>query len=214
YMTASARVVVFVDYQNVYKRARESFFAEDAPAREGHVHPLALANQLMRMPRRAAPCTLHQVRAYRGLANGRKDPQGNAAGQRQADRWKKSGVLVTNRPLRYPKDWPDCAEKPEEKGIDVALAIDVVIMAHRDQYDVAIIASCDTDLRPAIEAVLADTDKHVEVAAWQGNGETQRLSVPGKSVFCNWLSLEHYGRCADPTDYTQPTPKEAAGPKG
>jgi uncharacterized LabA/DUF88 family protein len=200
-----ARVVVFIDYQNTYKRARECFLGEHAPMREGHVHPLALGNQLMKMDRRSAPSVLHQVRAYRGTPDARKDQTGNAASQRQADRWRKAGVIVTNRPLRYPKGWPNCPEKPEEKGIDVALAIDVVTMALRDYYDVGIIVSCDTDLRPAIEAVIDDTSKHIEVATWKpGHNHGQRLSVPGRSVWCNWLTIDHFNRCADTTDYGMP----------
>jgi len=205
-----ARVVVFVDYQNTYKRARECFLTKDSPAREGHVHPLALGNQLMKLERRKAPSALREVRAYRGIPNGRMDREGNSAAQRQADRWTKSGITVINRPLRYPVGWPDCDEKPEEKGIDVALAIDVVIMAHRDLYDVAIIMSCDTDLRPAIEAVMFDTQKHIETAAWKPDrGEYQTLSIPGKRIWCNLLSLESFNGCADRTDYTVAATKSA-----
>jgi uncharacterized LabA/DUF88 family protein len=88
------------------------------------------------------------------------------------------------------------------------LAIDVVIMAHRDLYDVGIIVSCDTDLRPAIEAVLFDTDKHVETAAWKPDrGNYQTLSVPGKNIWCNLLPRERFDRCSDATDYTVPTEK-------
>jgi hypothetical protein len=38
-------------------------------------------------------------------------------------------VTVTTRTLRYPSNWP--AEKPQEKDIDVSLAIDFVVMAAR-----------------------------------------------------------------------------------
>ena len=40
--------------------------------------------------------------------------------------------------------------KIREKGVDVKLAIDVVIGATDDTYDVAMIVSSDTDLVPAI----------------------------------------------------------------
>jgi hypothetical protein len=43
--------------------------------------------------------------------------------------------------------------REEEKGIDVALAIDFVTMAVRGEYDVGVIMSTDTDLKPALEAV-------------------------------------------------------------
>jgi NYN domain len=58
-------------------------------------------------------------------------------------------VTVVQRPLRYPKAWP--AEKAQEKGVDVALAVDFVVMAVTRVYDVGILVSTDTDLVPALE---------------------------------------------------------------
>mgnify|MGYP001593267752 CR=1 FL=1 len=63
--------------------------------------------------------------------------------------WVNSGVTVTTRMLRYPKNWPQ--EKEREKGIDVALVIDFVTMAIDNQYDVGVLASVDTDLTPALQ---------------------------------------------------------------
>jgi len=40
-----------------------------------------------------------------------------------------------------------------EKGVDVQIAIDLVIGAVEDSYDVAIVVSSDTDLIPAIKYV-------------------------------------------------------------
>jgi hypothetical protein len=49
------------------------------------------------------------------------------------------------RPLRYPKAWP--AERAQEKGVDVALAVDFVMLAVTGAHDVGILVSTDTDLR-------------------------------------------------------------------
>lgn len=40
-----------------------------------------------------------------------------------------------------------------EKGVDVQLAVDILVGAYEDTYDTAIIISSDTDLIPAIEKV-------------------------------------------------------------
>jgi len=40
------------------------------------------------------------------------------------DAWQQDGVIVVQRPLRYPKAWP--AEKAQDKGADVVLAVDFV----------------------------------------------------------------------------------------
>jgi uncharacterized LabA/DUF88 family protein len=93
---------------------------------------------------------LEQVRIYRGQPDPSKDPKGYAACSRQVGIWRQSPlVTVTTRTLRYPQGWPNpyqAGERPQEKGIDVALAIDFVVMAVRDEYDVGILMSTDTDL--------------------------------------------------------------------
>jgi hypothetical protein len=94
-----------------------------------------------------------------------------------------------------------------EKGIDVALAVDVVRLGLRGDYEVGIIFSTDTDLEPAVEAVLdlcGDPFPRCEVAAWQTRRNTSRLSVPGARVWCHWLSEEDYLSVHDPTDYRLP----------
>ena len=62
-------------------------------------------------------------------------------------------MKVIQRTLRYPSDWP--SRKAQEKGIDVALAVDFVMMAVAEEYDVGVLMSTDTDLKPALEAVVA-----------------------------------------------------------
>lgn len=51
--------------------------------------------------------------------------------------------------------------KFKEKGVDVWLAVDMVNMAYRNQYDVAALISGDADLAPAVTAV-KDAGRHVE----------------------------------------------------
>jgi len=135
------RVVVFLDWQNVYKGARRAFCSPLAPSWEGQVDPVALAEHL------AADSPydreLRQVRIYRGRPDSSLDPKGYAALSRQVGIWLQRPALVhvVMRTLRYPKGWQSSrlsGERPQEKGIDVALALDFVVMAVRDEYDVGI----------------------------------------------------------------------------
>lgn len=199
----SDRMCVFIDYQNTYKGARDAFFRGSTSGVEGQFHPLALANIICNLRSKTFVTTLEGVYVYRGMPDVRKDPRGNSAGTRQKDRWEKSGVIVKTRPLRYPVDWPN--EKPQEKGVDVHLAIDYVAMAMRGDYDVGVLISCDTDLRPALEEA-RKFGRKVEVAAWQSdNGSSPRLSLPHpEKIWCHWLDLRTFGRCSDPTDYGKP----------
>jgi uncharacterized LabA/DUF88 family protein len=204
------RMMVFVDYQNTYKGARDAFFPNAATGMEGQFHPLALANVLCQIRQEYRETELTKVLVYRGMPDVRKDPKGNSASSRQKARWEKAGIVVKTRPLRYPLEWPQ--EKPQEKGVDVQLAIDYVTMASRGEYDVGVLVSCDTDLRPALEEVQR-VHKSTEVAAWQsGSGNSPRLSLPdGRRgpVWCHWLDLSVFERCCDKTDYNKPSPSES-----
>lgn len=204
----SDRVVVFLDYQNVYKHARTCFHKQEDRYVQGQVDPLRLAQHL------AADSPfdreLHGVRIYRGIPDSSHDPKGYAACDRQCTSWLRDPrVTVTLRPLQYPSTWLDTAAwglRPREKGIDVALAIDFVVMAVRHQYDVGIMMSTDTDLKPALEAV-ADLGgaegPRAEVAAWKATGRhNRRLSIAGRKIWCHWLDEQAYVAVSDGTDYS------------
>ncbi len=55
-----------------------------------------------------------------------------------------------------------------EKGVDVKLAIDLVIGAADNLYDTALVISSDTDLIPAIKYVLNGKKKRVEYVGFAG----------------------------------------------
>lgn len=55
-----------------------------------------------------------------------------------------------------------------EKAVDVKLAIDLVVMAERDQFDSAYLLSADGDFTPAVEAVRAHKKKVYAVSALAG----------------------------------------------
>lgn len=52
-----------------------------------------------------------------------------------------------------------------EKGVDIAIAVDMLSMASRDVYDTCILVSSDGDFAKVVHAV-CDTGKHVEVACF------------------------------------------------
>ncbi len=53
-----------------------------------------------------------------------------------------------------------------EKGVDIAIAVDMLSMAFNNVYDTAILVSSDGDFVKAVKAV-CDTGKHVEAACFQ-----------------------------------------------
>lgn len=202
-----ASVVVFLDWQNVYKSAREAFCTWNAPHWEGQIDPVALAQHLA--DDSPFDRQLQQVRIYRGQPVNKHDPQGYAASRRQHAAWQRSPLVeVVTRPLAYPPGWPNRTggrERPEEKGIDVAIALDFALMGVRKEYDVGILMSGDTDLKPALEevATLTDTEgTRAEVAAWSApNRPRRRLAIQSRNLYCHWIEADTYGRIADRTNY-------------
>jgi uncharacterized LabA/DUF88 family protein len=201
-------VVVFLDYQNVYRGARATFHDPYDPHMAGQIDPVKLGLHLASAG--LTPRELHQVRVYRGRPDATRDPKGYAACTRQSAIWEQDvRAQVTLRTLAYPRGWPDgCqpGERPREKGIDVALAIDFVAMAVRGEYDVGVLMSTDTDLKPALEAVAtltANIGPRAEVAAWSGDGmHNRRLAIKARKLWCHWLDEKTYQSVADLTDYS------------
>lgn len=205
------RLKVFIDYQNVYHGAREAFGLRDAHPVEGHIRPLRLALLLKQLSEPVDPGrSLTEVAIFRGEPTTRSHALLQAAFHKQVAAWRSHAPLVrvTTRPLRYNATGWDHTGKPiawdtgEEKGIDVLLALDIVLGAVRDAYDVAVLVSGDTDLIPAIDAAL-DLGKRVENAVWWPDDRPGRplRASGGQRIWCHRLTAKHYKWLHDPTNY-------------
>jgi uncharacterized LabA/DUF88 family protein len=200
------RLILFIDHQNVYHAARAAFPRACAGSESGQFDPFKLGCLLA--SRGLCERELREVRVYRGLPDAVRDTKSNRACLRQTEAHLLAGggkVIVVSRPVRYPSDWPQTPAR--EKGIDVALAVDFVQLAMAKQYDVGVIMSTDTDLRPALETVLGLRSQGgpvCEVAAWARPGcHSPRLSIPGARIWCHWLDEADYLSVAEPTNYSR-----------
>jgi uncharacterized LabA/DUF88 family protein len=175
------RVIVFVDYQNLWHSARNRFGGT------GHIWPRALGEVLVE--RRTRDSTLAGVRLYRGLPSPDRQSGAHRANERQAAVWDADPlVTVIRRPLQYPRDYPD--QPAREKGIDVQIAVDLIRLATQGAYQTAIVFSRDTDLVPAIEAIrqIKTIRAHIEVAGWAG--DVSQIRLPG--LWCHRLTADDY----------------------
>ncbi len=196
------RVVLFVDYQNAYRHARDAFHDHSpAPYWMGQFDPAALGAFIT--GRHGQERELRQVRMYRGMPDATKEQRANRAVRRQIAKWQAHPLVeVTTRPLRYPPDYP--SSRAQEKGIDVQLALDFAMMAVRNEYDIGILMSNDTDLRPALEEVIQLGTHTVEVAAWHPlTAQRRRLTVRGSPLYCRWIDYRAYSTIQDNTDYVR-----------
>ncbi len=112
-------------------------------------------------------------------------------------------VKVVRRDLNY-RGWPD--HPPREKGVDVALAIDLVESAMLNQYDAAVIFTSDTDLLPAVEMAFRRTEPRIEIACWAGAKPlwfaAGLSALPKKYLpYCHFLSKAEFLAVRDTTDY-------------
>ena len=218
-------VFVFLDWQNVYMRARECFHDSQyrLPHHMGQVDPVDLALVLTKRHADMHPdekFALTQVRIYRGIPLQQHDEKGYAAARRQHSAWTKdSRVQLHTSDLRYPRDYgqPGCQSKPREKGIDVKLALDVVTTGLDKLYDVGIVMSADSDLAPALELMhqrsISRGGPVTEVAAWRSSTFGSRISFGKNRPHCHWLEQQDYWGLRDERDYSLPTEKKVrSGP--
>ena len=203
------RVVVFIDYQNVYHRARASFFeGADPPVQVGHVHPLRVGELLCDLGRSEDPGrVLAGLRVYRATPDVRSGADLERAAKIQMARWATTeGVKVCERPMDYieTKRRGRVHWVGREKGIDVMLAVDLVDMARTDIYDAAVVFSADTDLLPALEAAVR-IGKRIETATWRGPGDNRGpLRIKQQNLWNHYLDLSHFDLVRDDTDYLKP----------
>ncbi|HTU36624.1 MAG TPA: NYN domain-containing protein [Acidimicrobiales bacterium] len=87
----------------------------------------------------------------------------------------------------------------------IAMAVDLLVLAVQDRFDVAVLCSSDPDLEPALNAVLDHTWKSVEVAAWRVElGPSARLHVSGEKINCHWLDRPTYENATVSTAAAKP----------
>ncbi|MBW2261110.1 MAG: NYN domain-containing protein [Deltaproteobacteria bacterium] len=148
------RVVCFIDSSNLFSYLRDAFGS-------GKYRQGALCDAVAGPERE-----LVQWRFYAAvLPDGESDRQ-KARYEAQQGFFK----LIRSRPRgvlclgRFLVEGEIPHQRLREKGVDVHLAVDLVRLAARDEYDVAIVMSGDEDLVPAIVAVREEHGKRVEIA--------------------------------------------------
>ena len=198
------RVVLFVDWQNVFNGARALFHhRQQSQSTNGQIDPIKLGELICRRSPAGTERVLQDVRVYCGIAERRQDPVMFASRSNQCRSWAQTGASVFTRPLQYLPARFGNREIAREKGIDVAIAVDFVAMAIRGQFDVGILFSADTDLRPPLEFVAAEyPGLQVEVAAWMSGRNARRLNFDAPNeTWCHFLKESDYKAIRDLTNY-------------
>jgi len=126
----------------------------------------------------------------------------------------RQGVVVFSRSLRYRNQTvrlPDRSEFTfsvgEEKGVDIRMALDVIRMAHRGDYDVAVIVSQDQDFSEVAEeirVIAQERSRWIKVASAYPLSPTTRNRRGINRT--DWLPISRamYDACLDRRDYRPP----------
>ena len=194
--------VVFVDGQNLFHAAREAF---------GYTYPSYDVQALARQVCNGQGWRLVQVRFYTGIPDSGDNPRWHFFWTHKLASMGRQGVVVYSRPLRYRKrtvSLPDGTQHSlltgEEKGIDVRIALDVIALAHRREYDVALVMSQDQDLSEVAEEIRAisrEQQRWIKIAsAFPQSPASQNRRGINKT---DWIRIERalYDQCLDRRNY-------------
>lgn len=196
------RAAVFVDGQNLFHAAREAF---------GYLHPNYDVTCLARTLCSGQGWSLAQVRFYTGVPDAKDNPFWSAFWAGKLSVMGRQGVVVFSRPLRYrnrrvrsPDGTLHTYLAGEEKGIDVRLALDVIRLAHRGDYDVALILSQDQDLSEVaaeIRVIAQERNRWIKIACAYPVSPTTRNRRGIERT--DWIRIDRasYDQCLDRRDY-------------
>jgi uncharacterized LabA/DUF88 family protein len=203
------RTVAFVDGQNLFHTVREAF---------GYTYPNYDVRALTEKVCQLQGWHLTQARFYTGVPDASDDAFWHGFWANKLLVMSRQGVHVFSRSLRYRNrivKLPDGTEHAylagEEKGVDVRIAIDVIRMAHRGEYDVALVFSQDQDLSEAaaeIRAIAQEQGRWIKIAcAFPFSPTTRNRRGIDKS---DWIRIDRtvYDACLDRRDYR---PKASGG---
>jgi len=188
---AKPRAIVFVDGQNLFYAAKDSFGSQFPD-----YDVALLAGRLCH----GQGWELTPSRFYTGVPDSADDPHWNHFWHHKLAQMGRVGVHVFSRPLRYRNQTvrlPDGSAHSflvgQEKGVDVRLALDLVRLASDRHYDVGLILSQDQDLTEAVEDVRL-------ASAFPSSPASRNRRGIDKT---DWIRIDRnlYNECKDARDY-------------
>lgn len=199
---AIKRAISFVDGQNLFYHAKDSF---------GYQFPNYDILKLSERVCGLRSWNLAQARFYTGVPDVTDNPFWNHFWTGKLASMGRQGIYVFSRRLRYRNktvELPGLGKHTfltgEEKGVDVRIALDVIGLANRNEYDAAIIFSQDQDLSEVadeVRLISRQQNRWIKVAcAYPLSPTTQnRRGINGT----DWVHIDRamYDGCRDGRDY-------------
>lgn len=193
---------MFIDGQNLFHAALKAF---------GYTYPnfdpLKLAGALCKQCR----WDLKGVRFYTGVPDIDDDEKWHNFWTAKKLSMSRAGIHVYSRPLRYRNNvtkLPDGTMHTflvgEEKGIDVRIALDIINLAHKREYDVALVLSQDQDLSEVadeLRIITKEQNRWIKIASAFPYSPTVKNTRGINNT--EWVKIDRaiYDACLDPKDY-------------
>lgn len=205
----SKRTIAFFDGQNLFHCAK-SAFGYTFP----NYDPVALARRICDQQ----GWELCGVRFYTGIPDSGDNPFWNHFWIAKGAQMGREGAYVFMRKLRYrnkqvrlPDGTIHTFLDGDEKGIDVRIALDVISLAHKREYDVALLFCRDQDLSEAadeIRLIAQEQRRWIKVASAYPYSPAARVRGINKT---DWIPIDRatYDACVDTRDYRPKAPDNA-----
>ena len=157
---------IYIDGSNLYGSLRSQ-------AKRTDLDFLAFARKL------AHPELLQRIYYYNSTLDPQREPERARAQQGFYEQLRQTEYLELRLGQLVYRNWP--ATPAYEKGIDVKLAVDMLVHGFRNNYDVAILVSGDADFCDALQAV-KDMGLHTEVALFHPTGSRPLRRVADRVI--------------------------------
>ncbi len=199
---STKRAIAFFDGQNLYHAVRAAF---------GYTYPNYDVKALAQILCTARGWQLEQVRFYTGVPDATDNAFWSGFWAAKLLALSRQGVWTFSRPLRYRNQTIKLMDGTthaflagEEKGVDVRIALDVIRMAHRREYDVALVFSQDQDLSEVageVRVIATEQARWIKMASAFPVSPTARNRRGIDKT--DWIPIERaaYNACLDPRDY-------------
>jgi len=196
------RTIAFFDGQNLFHTVKSAF---------GYIYPNYDVKALAQSICAARGWQLDQVRFYTGVPDSTDNLMWSGFWAAKLLAMSRQGVWTFSRPLRYrnqivklPDGTSHAFLAAEEKGVDVRIALDVIRLAHRRDYDVALVFSQDQDLSEVaaeVRTISMEQSRWIKMASAFPVSPASRNRRGINST--DWIRIDRaaYDACIDPRDY-------------
>ncbi len=204
--TPTLRAITFFDGQNLYRSVKDAW---------GCSHPNYDVVGLSRAVCEREGWILSAMpRFYTGVPREVDSPRWHTFWANKLRAIGRQGCTVFKGQVRYRTEEVRLGDGTQvtrthgrEKGVDVRIAIDLIRLAHRRQYDVAVVFSQDQDLREVareIKEIAREQQRRITVASAFPFQPPRPGQKPCRGIDqTQWVRMEQefYERYLDPHDY-------------